>query len=115
MDNHIDKAKEATKEVLGNWSAECEELSDSLKAAAAKNAQQDQSIEVLKQELANLKVNEAKKGEAIEKNGGNEWPIVVRAWAAGTLQPVFGKRMPKKILSMIDKRFLIKTKKLKQR
>ena len=35
-------------------------------AVAAKNAEQDQSIEVFKQELADLKVKVAKKGEAIE-------------------------------------------------
>ena len=35
-------------------------------AAAARNAEQELSIEVLKQELANLKVKAAKKGKAIE-------------------------------------------------
>ena len=51
---------------MGKWSAECEALRDNLKAAAARNAQQEQSIEVLKQELADLKVKAAKKGEAIK-------------------------------------------------
>ena len=34
--------------------------------AAARNAEQEQSIEVFKQELAHLKVKVAKKGEAIK-------------------------------------------------
>ena len=67
LDKHCDKAKEATKEALGKLSAECEELRDNLMAAAARNAEQEQSIDLLKQELADLKVNTDKKSEAIEK------------------------------------------------
>ena len=67
LDNHCDTAKEATKETLGKWSAAFEALRDNLKAAAARNADQDQSIDLLKQDLAGLKVNSAKKGEAIKK------------------------------------------------
>ena len=67
LDNHCDKAKEATKEVLGKWSDEREALRDNLKAAAARIAEQEQSIQVLKQDLAGLKFNAAKKDEAIEK------------------------------------------------
>ena len=59
--NHCNKTKEATKEVLDKLSAHCEALRDNLKATAARNAEQDQSIEVLKQELAELKVKAAKK------------------------------------------------------
>ena len=67
LDKHCDNAKEATKEALGKLSAECEALSDNLKAAAARNAKQEQSIDLLKQELADLKVNTEKKSEAMEK------------------------------------------------
>ena len=63
----------ATKEVLGKGGAHCEELRDNLKAAAARNTEQEQSTEVLEQELANLKVKAAKNGEGenekIEKYG----------------------------------------------
>ena len=67
LDNHCDKGKEATKEVLGKWSDELEALRDNLKAAAARTAEQEQSIEVLKQDLAGFKVKAAKKGETFEK------------------------------------------------
>ena len=66
LDNYCNKTKEATKEVLGKWSAQCKALRDKLKSAAARNAEQGQSIEVLKQELADLKAKVAKKGAAIE-------------------------------------------------
>ena len=36
-------------------------------AAAARNAEQEQSIDLLKQELADLKVNTDKKSDAMEK------------------------------------------------
>ena len=49
------------------WSAECEALRDNLKAAAARNGEQEQCTEVLKLELADLKVKVAKKSEAIKK------------------------------------------------
>ena len=55
-DNYCNKTREATKEVLGKWSAECEALRDNLKAASTRTAEQELSIEVLKQELADLKV-----------------------------------------------------------
>ena len=67
LDKHCDKAKEATREALRKLSAECEALRDNLKAAAARIAEQEQSIDLLKQELANLKVNTDKKCEAMEK------------------------------------------------
>ena len=66
LDNYCKQTKKTTKEVLGKWSADCEALPDNLKAIAARNAEQEQSIEVLKQELADLKAKVAKKGEAIE-------------------------------------------------
>ena len=43
--------------------AECLALRDNLKAAAACNAEQEQSIEALKQELADLNFNDAKKAK----------------------------------------------------
>ena len=52
---------------MGKWSGECEALRDNLKAAAAGKAEQVQSVDVLKQELADLKVNAAKKGEPLKK------------------------------------------------
>ena len=67
LDNHGNKTKEATKETLGKWSSVCEALRDNLKTAAARNAEQENSIEVLKQELADLKVKAAKNDEAIKK------------------------------------------------
>ena len=66
LDNYCNKTRQATKEVLGKWGAECEALRDNLKVAAARNAEKEQSIEVLKQEFADLKFKAAKKGEAIE-------------------------------------------------
>ena len=66
LDRHCEKAKEATREALGKLSAECGALRDNLKAAAARNAEQEQSIDLLKQELADLKVNTDKKSEALE-------------------------------------------------
>ena len=66
-DKHCDKAKFATREALGKLSAECEALRDNLKAAAARNAKQDQSIDLLKQELADLKIKTDKMSEAMEK------------------------------------------------
>ena len=65
LDNYCNKTKEATEVVLGKWSAKCEVLRDNLKAAAARNAEQD-STEVLKQDLANLKAKADNKGKAIE-------------------------------------------------
>ena len=67
LDNHCDKAREATGEALGKLSSECKALRDNLKAAAAGNAEQEQSIDLLKRELADLKVNTDKKGESMEK------------------------------------------------
>ena len=63
MDNYCNKNKEATNEDLGKWSPDCEALRDNLEAAPARNNEQEQSIDVLKQELADLKVQVAKKGE----------------------------------------------------
>ena len=67
LDNYCSKTKVATKEVLGKWRAKFEALQDNLKAAEARNAEQEQLIEVLKQELADLNVKAAKKGEATNK------------------------------------------------
>ena len=67
LDKFCIKTMEATKEVLVKCSNECEALRDNLKRAAARNAEQEQSNEVVKQELAGLKVKTVKKGKAIEK------------------------------------------------
>ena len=67
LEKHCDKAKEATREALGKQSAECEALRDNLKAAAARNAEQEQPIDLLKQELADLKVNADKKAKPWRK------------------------------------------------
>ena len=66
MANYCNKNKEARKEDFGEWSPDCEALQDNLEAAPARNAEHEQSIDVLKQELADLKVQIAKKGEAIK-------------------------------------------------
>ena len=66
LDKHCDKAKEATRKALGKLSAECDALRDNLKAAAARNAEQEQSIDLIKQVLADLKANTDKKSEAME-------------------------------------------------
>ena len=78
LHNHCNRTKEESKEVLGKWNAKCEALRDNLKEAAARNAEQVQSIKVLQQELADLKAKAAKKREDIE-NGEIEGPIAVRA------------------------------------
>ena len=67
LDKHCDKVTEAKREALRKLSAECEVLRDNLKKAAARNAEQEQSIDLLKQELADLKVNTDKKSETLEK------------------------------------------------
>ena len=67
LDKHCDKAKEATKEALGKLSAECEALRDNLKAAAARNAKQEHSIDLLKQKLADPKVNTEKRAKPWRK------------------------------------------------
>ena len=65
-------SKEATREALGKLSNECEALRDNLKAAAARNAEQEKSIDLLKQELAGLKVNTDKKERSHGENGERE-------------------------------------------
>ena len=50
---------------------QCEALRNKLRAAAARNAEREQSIEVLKQELADSKVKAAKKVQNQLKNGEN--------------------------------------------
>ena len=85
LDKHCDKAKDATREALGKLSAECEALRDNLKAAAARNAEKEQSINLLKQELADLKVNTDKKERSPGENGERELPIDVTASAVGKL------------------------------
>ena len=57
--------QEATKGVLSKWITKCEVLRDNLN----RKAEKVQSIEVLKLEIADFKVNSARKFEAIEKMG----------------------------------------------
>ena len=64
---YFHKAKEATREALEKLSAEYDALGDNLKAVAPRKGEQEQSIDFLKQELADLKVNADKKSEAMEK------------------------------------------------
>ena len=49
-----------------------EALRINLKAAAARIAKQEQTFEVFKQQLADLKVKAAKKGQSHQKNAENE-------------------------------------------
>ena len=65
MDNYCKKTKEATNELLGKWIIKCEAFQDKLKAVAAINAAQEQFSEVLKQELADLKLYATKKDGSI--------------------------------------------------
>ena len=115
LDNHCNKTKEATKDVLGKWIAECEALRNNLKAAAAKNADQEQSIEVLKQELAVLKVNAAKKGEAIEKMERMDNQLLSELEQLEHYSQYLANKCRKKILSLVNKRFLLETKSTKQK
>ena len=114
LDNYCNKTKEAKKEVLGKCSAVCEALRDNLKAAAARKAKQEQSIEVLKQELADLNVRAAKKGQSIENmekmNDQLRWELE----QLEHYNHYLANECRKKILSMIDKRELLETKKPKQ-
>ena len=48
-------------------SAECVALKDYLKAEAARNAEQEKSINLLKLDLADCKFNASKKSKALEK------------------------------------------------
>ena len=61
------QSQRVNKRSIGKLSAECEALRDNLKAAAARYAEQEQSIDLLKQKFADLKVNTNKKSEAMEK------------------------------------------------
>ena len=114
LDNHCNKTKEATKEVLGKWSAKCEALRGSFKAAAAKNAEQEYSLVVLKQKLANLKVNVAKKGEANQKNGENDDQLRSELEQLEHYNQYLANEKRKKIISLVNKRVLRVAKKRKR-
>ena len=115
LDNHCNKTKEATKDVLGKWIAECEALPNNLKAAAARKADQEQSIEVLKQDLADLKVNAAKMGEAIEKMERMDDQLRSKLEQLEHYNQFLANECRKKILSLVNKIFLLETKSTKQR
>ena len=108
LDNYCNKTKEATNEVLGKWSAECEALRDNLKAA--RSAEQEQSIEVLKQELADLKVKVAKKGEATENLEKLNDQLRSVLEQLEHFNQYLANECRKKNLSLIDKRILLGTK-----
>ena len=99
LDNYCNKTKKATEEDLVKWNAKCEALQDNLKTTAARNAEQEQPIEVLKQEFADLKVKAAKKGVAIKNMEKMNDQLKSEH---EQLQPVYGQRMPKKN-SLIDR------------
>ena len=111
----MQQTKEATKEVLGKLSTEFEALRDNLEAAADRNAEQEQSIEVLKQELADLKVKAAMKGEAIENMEIMNNQLRSELEQLEHHNQFLANECSKKILSLIDKRVLLETKKPKQR
>ena len=56
LGNHCYKAKEVTKEAMGNRSAKSDVIQDNFITIAARNAKQEQSIGFLKGELTELKV-----------------------------------------------------------
>ena len=114
LDNYCNKTKEATKEVVGKWRAKCEALRDNLKAAAARNAEQDKSIEIFKQELANLKVKAAKKGEAIENMEKMNDQLRSELEQVEHYNQYLANECRKNLLSLIDKRVLLETKKPKK-
>ena len=60
LDSHCEKAKVQQKKALDKRSANCEAHQDNLKTQAARNAEQEQSIFLFKQEMADFKVNAAK-------------------------------------------------------
>ena len=67
IDNNCDKTKEVSKEASTKGSTTCEALRDNLLATDSRNAKQEQAIDLLKHELANLKVNAPKKCETMRK------------------------------------------------
>ena len=68
LNNHCNKASETTtKEARSKMNAERELIRDNLKAAAKKNAKQENSIKLFKQDCAYFKANDAKKSEATER------------------------------------------------
>ena len=110
LDKYCNKTKEATNEVLGKWSTKCVALQDNLKAAAARNAEQEQSIEVFNQELADLKVKVAKKGEAIENMEEMNDQLRSELDQLEHYNQHLANECRKKILSLIDKRVRLGTK-----
>ena len=100
---------------MGKWSARCEALRDNLNAAAARNAEQEQSIEVLKQDLADLKDKVAKKGEAIENMEKINDQLRSELEQLEHYNQYLANECRKKDSLMIDKRVLLLTQKPKQR
>ena len=110
LDNHCDKTKEATKVVLSTWSAEWEALRYNSKTAAARSAAKEQSIEELEQEMADLKVKAAKKGEAIEKMGILNDQVKSELDQLEHHNQYLAYKCRKKFLSLVAKRLLLETK-----
>ena len=100
---------------MGKWSAECEALRDNLQAAAVRNAEQEQSIKLLKHEMADLKVKAAKKGEAIENMEKMNDQLRSELEQLEHYNEYMANECRKKILSLIDKGVLLVTKEPKQR
>ena len=113
--NQCNKTKDASNEVLGKWSAGCEALQDKLKAAAARNAEQKQSTEVLKQQLANLKVKAAKKDEAIDKMEKIKNQFRSELEQLDHYNLFLANECQNTILPLMDKILLLETQRPKQR
>ena len=82
---------------------------------AARNAPQEQFIEVMKQELADLKVNAAKKDQGINKKEKMIEQLRSELEQPEHYNQYLANECRKKILTLIDKRFLLETKRPKQR
>ena len=95
---------------MGKWSDEREALRGNLKAAAERTAEQEQSIEVLKQELADLKVNAAIKNESIEKMEKIDDQLRSELEQLEHYNQYLANECRKTILSLIYKRFLLEMK-----
>ena len=115
LDNYCNKIKEATNEVLCKWSTECEALRENLKAVAVRNAEQEQSIQLLKQELADWKFKAAKNGEAIKNMEKMNNQLSSELEQLEHYNQYLANECQKKIISLIDKRVLLEKKKPKQR
>ena len=67
LDNFCDEAKEATKKAVSKLSADDEAVRDNIKTVAARNAEQEKSVNLLKQDLVEIKVIAAENSAAAKK------------------------------------------------